>query len=127
MTDETWGYLLEEIRQVEYLQQFVTGEMWGDLPTEKDSEHLEEYYHHFYALMEKQQVLWTRLKLMGRESLYGILIAIEEVCDALGKPPSMSVEAFHKATREEIKKSLSELTGEDLDNYDGIDVDFRWG
>ena len=126
MTDETWGYLLEEMHQVEYLQQSVTEKMWEASQT-SDYKYLEEYYHHFYALMEKQHVLWTRLKLMAREDLYGMLIAIEEVCDALGKPPSMSVEAFHSTTREEIKRSLSELTGEDLDNYDGIDVDFKWG
>ena len=63
---------------------------------------------------------------MQKEALYGMLIAIEEICIALSKPPSMSVEALHTVTREAIKKSLSELTGENLDDYDGIEVDFRW-
>lgn len=126
MTEESWGFLLEEMKQVEYLQQSVTEMMW-DASQTNDTKYLVEYYHHFYALMEKQHILWTRLKLMGREDLYGMLIAIEEVCDALGKPPSMSVEVFHSTTREEIKRSLSELTGEDLGDFDGIDVDFRWG
>ena len=53
MTDETWGYLLEEMHQVEYLQQSVTEKMWEASQT-SDTKYLEEYYHHFYALMEKQ-------------------------------------------------------------------------
>ena len=132
MNGESFEFLFEEMNQVEYLQQYVT-EMISNAANTSDDKYLvdhkvflEEYYHHFYALMEKQHILWTRLKLMQKEELYGMLIAIEEICIALGKPPSMSVEAFHTATREEIKKSLSELTGENLDDYDGIEVDFRW-
>ncbi|WNL51118.1 hypothetical protein SCREM2_gp199 [Synechococcus phage S-CREM2] len=125
MNDESFEFLFEEMNQVEYLQQYVTEMIW-DAANSSDTKYLEEYYHHFYALMEKQHILWTRLKLMQKEELYGMLIAIEEICNALGKPPSMSVEAFHTVTREEIKKSLSELTGENLDDYDGIEVDFRW-
>ena len=126
MNEDSFEFLLAEMEQVEYLQNYVIDAVW-DAATNSDTKYLEEYYHHFYALMEKQHILWTRLKLMQKEELYGMLIAIEENCTALGKPPSMSVEAFHTTTRAEIKKSLSELTGEDLDNYDGIDVDFRWG
>lgn len=125
MSAESFEFLFEEMNQVEYLQQYVTEMIWNAAIT-SDTKYLEEYYHHFYALMEKQHILWTRLKLMQKEELYGMLIAIEEICTALGKPPSMSVEAFHTATREEIKKSLAELTGEDLDDYEGIEVDFRW-
>ena len=125
MNEESFEFLFNEMNQVEYLQHYVTEMIWNAANT-SDTKYLEEYYHHFYALMEKQHILWTRLKLMQKEELYGMLIAIEEICIALGKPPSMSVEAFHTATREEIKKSLSELTGENLDDYDGIEVDFRW-
>ena len=125
MNDDSFEFLFAEMNQVEYLQQYVTEMIWNAANTSDDT-YLVEYYHHFYALMEKQHILWTRLKLMQKEELYGMLVAIEEICTALGKPPSMSVEAFHTATREEIKKSLSELTGENLDDYDGIEVDFRW-
>ena len=98
--------------------------MWEALSLR--TKYLVEYYHHYYALVEKQQILWTRLKLMDKPELSGLEIAIEQVCEALGKPPSQGVEQFHTALKEEIKFSLSELTGEDLDDFDGIEVDFRW-
>ena len=122
---DSWGYLIEEMEQVEYLQQSVVEMMW-DATQQNDMRFLLEYYHHFYALMEKQSILWTRLKLMQQPKLEGILIAIEQVCDALGKPPNMTVQNFHTQMRDEIKKSLGELTGEDMDSYDGIDIDFKW-
>ena len=118
-------FLVEEIKQVEYLQTAVMEMTWGASQS-TDTKYLVEYYHHYYALVEKQQILWTRLKLMANPDLIGLEIAIQEVCDALGKPPSQGVEEFHMILKEEIKFSLSELTGEDLEDFDGIEVDFRW-
>lgn len=125
MTHDGMDFLFDEMQQVEYLQQAVIEKMW-DSTQSGEAKYVIDYYHHFYALMEKQQILWTRLKLMNREGLDGLLVAIEEICDALGKPSTMSVEEFHSKCRDEIKQSLSVLTGEDLDNYEGIDVDFQW-
>ena len=125
MNDEHLKRITDEMQQVEYLQQFVLESMWT-AANSTETKYLVEYYHHFYALMEKQHILWTRMTLMNNPAYAGILLAIEMVCDALGKPPSMSVAAFHSVTRNEVKATLSELTGEDLDDYDGIDVDFKW-
>ena len=77
--------------------------------------------------MDKQGVLYTRLLLMKDPRLSGLVSSIEEVCDKLGKPDEMDYQEYHLNMQEDVKQALSSLTGEDLDNYEGIDVDFRWG
>ena len=123
-----WSILEEEMRQVEWLQQAVIDHIADkDLQNTDDVNDILEYYHLMYALMEKQGVLYTRLLLMKDPKLVGLVSAIEEVCDKLGKPDEMDYQEYHLNMQDDIKVALSSMTGEDMDDYDGIDVDFRWG
>ena len=122
-----WSILEEELLQVEWLQQSVIDIVNKDLQNTDDANDILEYYHLMFALMEKQGVLYTRLLLMKDPRLSGLVSSIEEFCDKLGKPDDMDYREYHLNMQEDVKQALSSLTGEDLDNYEGIDVDFRWG
>lgn len=122
-----WSILEEELLQVEWLQQAVIDVVGKDLKNTDDANDILEYYHLLFALMDKQGVLYTRLLLMKDPRLSGLVSSIEEFCDKLGKPDEMDYQEYHLNMQEDVKQALSSLTGEDLDNYEGIDVDFRWG
>ena len=130
----SWDQIKESLEQVEYLQDRVIGEAHRAADTD-DIEFVVEYHHLCYAMFEKQHILWARLCLMAQEggqslqmakSLTGVRISIEDLCDAMGKPASQTVSDFHIAMKNEAKVTIGELTDQDLDDYEGIDVDFRW-
>ena len=121
------AFLSEELEKVGYLQQVIQDSIAQGDHIATDPQRIIEYTHHFYALMECQGVLWTRLKLMKNPELQALSDAIVLVCDSLGREESETVDDFHRNMKNECLLCLSELTGEDLSNYEGIDVDFRWG
>lgn len=128
-----YGFLTEDMYKVEYLQQAVQAYIDGGIgnldverPSDMERVVMVEYFHHFYALMEYQSILYTRLKLMNDPKLVGLIDAILMICEVLGREAKESVIEFHLNMKEECKKALAELTGEDMDDYEGIDVDFQW-
>ena len=128
-----YGFLTEDMYKVEFLQQAIQDFINSGVPeidplspTDAEREVLIDYFHHFYALMEFQSILYTRLKLMKDDKLVGIEAAIVMICEVLGMRPDESIVQFHLNMKEECKAALGDLTGEDMDSYDGIDVDFRW-
>ena len=120
------SFLAEELEKVESLQQSLQEMIRNGDHISKDMDKLIEYTHYYYALMDYQGVLWTRLKLMNEEKYIGLLMAIEMVCNALGREDEESIEEFHANMKKECILCLEELTGESMDDYDGIEVDFRW-
>lgn len=128
-----YGFLTEDMYKVEYLQQAVQNFIDSGVPdidplnpTPTERLVLIEYFHNFYALMEYQSILYSRLRLMKDEKLQGLEDAIILICDVLGRNPEESVVEFHLNMKEECKNALSDLTGENMDDYEGIDVDFQW-
>lgn len=119
-------FLQEELLKVEHLQQSIQDMIQNGDHIANDVDRLIEYTHHYYALMNYQGILWTRLKLMNNPELDGLLVAIEMVCDALGREENETIEEFHRNMMNECIAGLEDLTGEDISNYDGIDVEFRW-
>ena len=133
MQRKDYGFLTEDMYKVEFLQQRIqdfinagAAELNPFTENEKEISILVEYFHNFYALMEFQSILYTRLKLMNDRDLDGINDAILEICETLGRDPAESVAEFHMNMKEECKQALTNLTGDDMDNYEGIDVDFQW-
>lgn len=131
--NKDYGFLSEDIYKVEYLQQEVQNFIDRGIanidpynPTPEERSTLIEYFHNFYALMEYQSILYSRLKLMKDSQLQGLEDAIHMVCDALGRSATESIMEFHLEMKEECKSALTDLTGEDMDSYDGIDVEFKW-
>ena len=128
-----YGFLTEDMYKVEFLQQavqdFINSGL-GDIdplnPTDAEREVLIDYFHHFYALMELQAILYTRLKLMNDDDLFGVEAAIIMVCEVLGMRPDESIIEFHQNMKQECKDALTDLTGDNMDDYAGIDVDFKW-
>mgnify|MGYP001332863316 CR=1 FL=1 len=128
-----YGYLSEDMYKVEFLQQSVQtfiengiGLINPNQASDIEKKVMVEYFHHFYALMEYQAILYTRLKLMADPKLVGIIDAILMICESLGRQNNETVIEFHLNMKEECKTALSTLTGEDMDDYEGIDVDFQW-
>ena len=117
-----WSQLQRSMEEVEVLQTILYDKM-EDASQTSDPDVQIDYYHTYYALMEKQQILFTRLRLMKLEELNGIELAIDEYCNALGKVKEESIIEFHLRCKEEAKDALFNLTGENLDDYDGIDIE----
>ena len=122
---EVPSFLAEELAKVESLQQSLQEMIRNGDHISKDMDKLIEYTHYYYALMEYQGILYTRLKLMNDDKYIGLLMAIEMVCNALGMVEDESIETFHQNMKNECILSLEALTGERMDDYDGIEVDFR--
>lgn len=122
---EVPSFLAEELAKVESLQQSLQEMIRNGDHISKDMDKLIEYTHYYYALMEYQGILYTRLKLMNDDKYIGLLMAIEMVCNALGMVEDESIETFHQNMKNECILSLEALTGESMDDYDGIEVDFR--
>ena len=126
MNDDVPDFLQEELLKVEHLQQTLREMIEDNAHISLDKEKLIEYTHHYYALMNYQGILYTRLKLMANPELQGLMDAIVLVCDALGREDTETIEQFHQNMKNECIMGLEDLTGEDISNYDGIDVEFRW-
>ena len=118
------SYLEESIEIVGELQNEVyTRSQLVKVST--DPEDLIEYYHYMYAMLEKQQILLTRLTLIDNTEYVGISMAIEMVADSFGRPPGQALQEWHIAMKEEVLASLSRLTGEPLDPS-MIELDIWW-
>lgn len=131
--NQDYGFLTEDLYKVEFLQQSIQafidggiGELNAISPNEMERRVMIEYFHHFYALMEYQSILYTRIKLMKDDRLCGIIDAILLICDVLGRQPNESISEFHTNMKTECKDALFRLTGDDMDSYEGIDIDFQW-
>jgi len=84
-----------------------------------------EYYHYFYAMLEKQQILLTRLKLMNDPNVAGIIQGIEMVADAFGRDPAQSLQSWHTMMKNDTISALEDLTGELIDPTK-IELDIHW-
>jgi len=132
-TNKDYGFLTEDLYKVEFLQQSIQAFIDGGIgqlnavnPNDQEREVMVEYFHHFYALMEYQSILYTRIRLMKDDRLCGIIDAILMICDVLGRQPNESINEFHINMKKECKDALYKLTGDDMDSYEGIDIDFQW-
>jgi len=90
-----------------------------------DVNELIEYYHYMYAMLEKQQILLTRLALINNTDYAGISMAIEMVADTFGRPAGQCIMEWHATMKEEVLSTLSRLTGEPIDPSN-IELDIWW-
>ena len=118
------SYLDESIEMVGGLQNEVYSRS-ELVKVSTDVNDLIEYYHYMYAMLEKQQILLTRLALMDDSNYVGVSVAIEMVADAFGRPPGMGLLDWHSAMQVEVLATLSTLTGEVMDPS-LIELDIHW-
>lgn len=84
-----------------------------------------EYYHYLYAMLEKQQILLTRLQLMKDESVEGIITGIRMVTDAFYRDPEQSLQEWHTMMKMDVLSALEDLTGEIIDPAN-LELDIHW-
>ena len=84
-----------------------------------------EYYHYLYALMEKQQILLTRIQLMKDETIEGIITGIQMLADSFGRDPEQDRQSWHTMMKSDTILMLEELTGELIDPSN-LELDIHW-
>ena len=118
-------FLEESLEIVAGLQEEVYHRVASVNSMSVSMEDLIEYYHYLYALLEKQQILLTRLQLLNDEKINGIIQGIEMVADAFGRDPEQGLQAWHTMMKNDTISALEELTGEIIDPSN-IELDIHW-
>ena len=124
-------FVLRALEEIEFLQERIEeiGLIFVELG--EDSEVTEdlkiEFLHALYALAEKEHNLYTRISLsddVGAKNFKRHLIAklMEVVPDA----EYHCANDYFIETKFVIKQRIKEMTGEDMDDYEGIDIVFNW-
>ena len=119
MGDKHKSFLDKEVNEMIVLQEIVS-DLNQKLALIDSYEDLVEYNHALYALIEKQHVIYTRLKLDNDPRLTKIRQGIEQITLKTGRTADEPVEIFFTEMKKEIKESLETLTNEDLDDFYNI-------
>ena len=86
-----------------------------------------EFLHSLYALAEKEHILMTRISLsQDKEALMYKKAILQEMIDANPDAENMDMDYYFRNLKGTIKEKIKELTGEDMDDYEGIDIVFNW-
>ena len=110
-----------EIDECAYLRELSTE--LEKVATETQNEEIAiEYYHVLYGLLSKQEIIYTRLALLGDEDkqAYELKQKIQVEMIQQGMQSWQPVVGYLEDKKNEIKKQLKELTGEDVDEIDII-------
>lgn len=118
-------FLEESLEIVAGLQEEVYHRVASVNSMSVSMEDLIEYYHYLYALLEKQQILLTRLQLLNDEKINGIIQGIEMVADAFGRDPEQGLQEWHTMMKHDTISALEDLTGEIIDPSN-IELDIHW-
>lgn len=120
-------FISKEMKEIEYLRNLVIGleETIDTLPNE---ELVVEYWHAMYALVEKQHVVYTRLMYTDDPDALLLKKNLEDVARQLTDTYStrpINMPEYYKNMKIDIKGFIQGITGEDLSNYEGIDIDME--
>ena len=85
-----------------------------------------EFLHALYALAEKEHNLYTRVALSKDADAQDYKCYLEEQSKDFGIDKSGGLNQYYIELKESVKEKIKELTGEDLDDYEGIDIMFNW-
>ena len=109
-------FIDKEITEMMKLQDIVS-ELQRRLMREDDYDLLIEYNHCLYALVEKQQVIYTRMKLSDDPKMEHARKAIEAITLMTGRSPEEPLDLFFMEMKDEIRQLLDNLSGETVDDY----------
>ena len=111
-----------EIDECAYLRELST-ELEKVATETQNDEIAIEYYHVLYGLLSKQEIIYTRLALLGEddEQAFELKQKIQAEMIQQGMPPYQNVIMYLEEKKEQIKKELETLTGEEVLD---IDVSF---
>lgn len=114
MDDKKNPFIDKEINEMMNLQFEVT-KLQDCLGESDDTNTLIEYNHLLYALVEKQHVIYTRMKYSSDPEIMAIKSGIEAVTLMTGREANEPMDVFFSEMKEEIKDFLGHLTGESLE------------
>lgn len=105
----------QEIEECNYLRE-LSEELEKVAMETQDESIAVEYYHTLYALMDKQEIIYTRISLLqDDETAVSLKQKIIQEMITHGMPAYKNVIAYLEETKKEIKNQLIALTGDDLD------------
>tara|TARA_R110002050_G_scaffold382_1_gene2640 strand:- start:33507 stop:33920 length:414 start_codon:yes stop_codon:yes gene_type:complete len=85
-----------------------------------------EFLHSLYALAEKEHNLYTRLSLSKDADAQDYKCYLEEQSKDFGIDKSGGLDQYYIELKSSVKDKIKELTDEDMDDYQGIDITFNW-
>jgi len=114
-------FVQKEIEECNYLRELSTE--LEKVATETQNEEIAiEYYHVLYGLLSKQEIIYTRLALLGDEDkqAFELKQKIQVEMIQQGMPSYQSVIQYLEDKKDEVKRQLKALTGEDVEEIDII-------
>ena len=113
-------FYMQELQDLEVLQRRVEEYYHVMKQVQADDEIRKEFLHTLYAMIEKEQSLYTRLQLDGGEEAKEVIAALTAEAHESGVPPHHTLPSYHFELKENIKLELMNL-GEDLDDWPDVD------
>jgi hypothetical protein len=116
-------FINEEIEQIEFLRDLVNG-LEDTIRVTQNEELVVEYWHAMYALVDKQHVVYTRLMYTDDPEALILKKNLEDVARETNNSLSpINMPQYYSIMKTDIKGFIQGLTGEDLSDYEGIDID----
>lgn len=81
----------------------------------EDVEIATEYLHTLYALVDKEHGLYTRFRLSSDTEALIAASELDGAKVAAKSPEFKNADAFYRALKEDVKRAISKISGEDLD------------
>ena len=125
-------FVLRSIEEIEFLQDRVKeiaiiADVSKNYGKEDRTEELHlEFLHCLYALAEKEHNLYTRISLSDDPDAQDYKTELEEQALDFGVSKTSGLNNYYLELKENVKDKIREISGEDLDDYDGIDIVFNW-
>lgn len=125
-------HVLRAIEEIEFLQDHVKEvALIIDLANKEDMDYRQdeltiEFLHSLYALAEKEHNLYTRVSLSKDDEAQDYKCYLEEQSRDFGIDKTSGLSEYYTTLKTQVKEKIKELTGEDMDDYDGIDIVFNW-
>ena len=118
-------YLQDHIKEVSII--FVENMDADESESEGVKQLKLEFLHSLYALAEKEHILMTRITLsQDKEALEYKKGILKEMVEINPTEQYTDVDCYFRDLKNTIKGKIKELTGEDMDDYEGIDIVFNW-
>jgi len=105
----------EEISELQLRLQFLQDIIKNTDEDDLDDEFTSDFVHTLYALVEKQLIIVTRLKLSEDEIDKLMLESLNEDARKEGMPVGTDLYSYLIQRRSDIREKITEITGEDLD------------
>lgn len=108
-------YLSKDFEELLFLLERTAGYAMQITNGSIDSEATVEFYHHSYAFIDKIQVLYTRLLLIGDENSRKEIEGLKEFCLPLGFRPGDDMHTFANELKDKLKQAIQDHENESFD------------